>query len=109
MRGLKEQRAKSTKRRRSLLKKDPFIQVGSSKIIDKKSGKPVPCRYSDVPTDINGWVWDLKYIPIHFDMVNVKIKDKPRPVSAWFDGKNWIGLRLRPGNVIVGWKRNPYE
>lgn len=109
MTSAKERHVKSTKRLKHSLKENNLVQVGSTRIVDKKSGKLVPCRYSDVPTDLDGWVWDLKYIPIHFDIVTVQVKDKRKAVSAWFDGKHWIGLRLRAGNEIIGWKRNPYD
>ena len=109
MKATKRPRKKSIKQRIKSLKRLAFIQVGKTKVKDKRTGLPIACRYSDVPTDDQGWVTDLRYIPIYFDMLVVKIRDKPRAVSAWFDGKSWIGLRMRPGNVVVAWKRNPYD
>lgn len=80
----------------------------------------IVCKYSDVPTNEEGWVVNLKFLPTFFDMVNVMVvrdpcainahlRPKPCAVNAWFDGKKWIGLRLRDGDKITAWKRNPYD
>jgi len=45
-------------------------------------------------------------MPIDFDLVDVMVENKKKVVPAWFDGKNWIGLRLRKGDVLNRWKRN---
>lgn len=101
--------SKKRKRHRKRRKEPSIVIVGRTRIRNPKTKKLDVCKYSDVPVDINDWVTDLKYLPIYFDMVEVRIKDKVKTVPAWFDGAVWQGLRLRQGNVITAWKRNPYE
>jgi hypothetical protein len=89
------------------------IQVGRTKVRTKVPGtqkkKIATCKYSDVPIDkLTGFVNDLTYLPINYDMMIVKLKDKRRKISAWWDGKNWIGLRLKPEDEIIAWKRVQY-
>lgn len=82
------------------------IQVALSKVKDLKTGNLRVCKYSDIPTDINGWVLNLKYMPIPFDMMYVRLKNKPKVISAWWNGQNWEGLRMREGDEVINWKRN---
>jgi hypothetical protein len=75
------------------------IQVGKS----KRQKKLI--RYSDVPT-VNGWVLDMRYRPIKFDMTLLKIKDKRQSVPGWWNGIYWEGLHLQPTYEILAWKRH---
>lgn len=109
-----QQRIKLTKLRRkgSSSKKSSKIQVGQTKILVKmKCGlmKKCVCKYSDVPLDgVTGFVTNLNYLPIKYDMMTVRIKDKNKLASAWWDGTRWNGLRLRDGDEIMAWKRVQY-
>lgn len=81
------------------------ITVALSLILDPETKNPRPCKYSDVP-DIDGWVIDVRYFPIPYDLMHVWLDNKKKIVSAWHNGKTWKGLRLRDGDIITKWKRN---
>jgi hypothetical protein len=88
------------------------IQVGLSKILDKKTGKPRPYKYSDIPTDLDkfgeptGWVSNLKCLPIPFDLMYMKVKQREKIISGWWNGQGWEGLRMKKGEKVIKWKRN---
>lgn len=82
------------------------IIVTKSKIFDKKTNQEIFCKYSDVPKDPKGWVYDLTYMPIPYDLMHVKLKDSPFVKSAWWTSKVWKGLRLKPDETVIAWKRN---
>jgi hypothetical protein len=81
------------------------IQVGLSKVKDNATQNLRVCRYSDVPTK-EGWVDTIKYLPLAFDIMHLRIKGKFRLASGWWNGQNWEGLRLRKDDRITAWKRN---
>jgi hypothetical protein len=81
------------------------ICVGVSKITDKKTSKTRVYKYSDIPTN-NGWIDPLIFLPIPFDLMHLKVKDKPKPVSGWWNSCNWEGLRLKKEDIVEQWKRN---
>lgn len=101
-----KRRARSTITRKRSSKADPkIIQVGKTRIRHAETGLESICKYSDIPTDPKGWVNDLKYLPINFDMMQLRVKEKPRIFPGWWDGKRWSGLRLKDYTVIQ-WKRD---
>lgn len=81
-----------------------MIIVGKSKLTDKY-GKERIYKYSDIPKDLEGWVLDLQYFPIPFDLMHLKFKGKPRVKSGWWNGRRWEGPRFAR-ETIVAWKRN---
>jgi hypothetical protein len=81
------------------------IQVGLSKLKDPLSNKSRPYKYSDIPSE-KGWVEVLKFLPIPFDLMYLRVKDKGRTVSGWWNGQNWEGLRLKKEEKVLKWKRN---
>jgi len=83
-----------------------IVIVSKSKIPDKITGLPRICKYSDVPKDPCEWVYNLSYMPIPYDLMQVRIKDSRYIKSAWWTGKLWKGLRLKPPEIIIAWKRN---
>lgn len=85
-----------------------MIIAFKTKITDKNTGKERVCKYSDVPTDREKWVYDLSYYPIPYDLMYLKVKGACRIRSGWWDGKNWKGLRMKDTDEIIAWKRN-YE
>lgn len=89
-------------------KDSSIIQVGITKLRHKKTGKKFTCKYSDIPADATGWVTAQVYLPITGDMMHLRIEGKLNTVNGWWDGKKWVGLRLRPGNKVTAWKRNMY-
>lgn len=83
-----------------------MIVVSKSKIADKVTGQPRPYKYSDIPTDLNKWVFDLKYLPIPYDLMHLKFKDSDRIKSGWWTGIKWKGMRMKRHEVVIAWKRN---
>ena len=84
-----------------------MLVVGKSKIKDKQDKKRL-LKYSDVPTDNEGWVRDLEYRPIPFDIMQLAIKDAFRPKPGWWDGYLWEGPRLQKSDEVTAWKRQLY-
>jgi hypothetical protein len=83
-----------------------MIIVSKSKVTDKTNSKERPCKYSDVPKDELGWVYNLIYMPIPYDLMHVKLWSSERIKSAWWNGIRWKGLHLKKGEVVIAWKRN---
>lgn len=81
----------------------------------KRVGKPYgnknfpkkPLSYNQLPTDDEGFVDAHKYLPIDYDLVQVKAGD--RLISAWRAGRKWDGLHLTPNTPIRWWKRTGYQ
>lgn len=83
-----------------------MIIVGKSKINDKITNEPRPCKYSDVPTDRDKWVYDLNFMPIPFDLMHLKFAASSRIKAGWWNGLVWKGTRLKPDDTVIAWKRN---
>lgn len=86
-----------------------MICVSQSKLIDKNTGLERPYKYSDIPTDEDQWVLDLTYRPIPFDLLYLKIRNKPKTIGGWWNGKIWQGLRLKKDDDVIAWKRQMYD
>jgi hypothetical protein len=86
-----------------------LIQVAKTRLKNPQTGKTFLCKYSDVPKDTNGWVTDLLYRPITGDMMILRIEDRVKTLSGWWDGRKWVGIRIKPEFKIVAWKRNLYD
>ena len=65
--------------------------------------------YEDVKKDqdIDGWVIESKWRPIAFDLVTLKGEGFAYP--GWWDGSQWIARKMRPGQIILYWKREIYN
>lgn len=79
------------------------IQVEATEI--EKDGKKFFCKYSDVPVNAQGWVIDQKYFPISFDLVQLNIQGVHKAVTGWWNGRKWVGLRVKKDDCITAWKR----
>ena len=66
----------------------------------QRVAKNVPISIRDIPKEIaidpQGWVFNLKYLPIPFDLLHLSVKGKDKPVSGWWTGQDWDGLNLKP-------------
>lgn len=65
--------------------------------------------YKSVPKDFDGWVDASKFLPVNFDILFLKLKNKSKIYHGWFTGKDWDGLRLDSNDEILFWKRKPEE
>jgi hypothetical protein len=77
-----------------------YYQVGIAKV-----GTRV-LRYSDLPRSNTGWITDLRFRPYNFDLVFLKVKDRDKPVSAWWSGRIWEGRLWKQEYKVLAWKRN---
>lgn len=77
------------------MQKVGFSKVGSNKRL--LTYKKVPCVKGE-------WVDANKYLPNDFDLLLLKIKDKPI-ISGWCVGKKWDGLKYKRGDIVTHWKR----
>lgn len=75
--------------------------------MSKDKTREYACKYSDVPTDAMGWVTDLNYLPIAFDMMQLRIHNKDKIIPGWWDERRWTGLRFKRGYKVTQWKRMP--
>jgi len=71
----------------------------------EKDGKKFFCKYSDVPVNDKGWVTDPKYFPISFDLVQLDIIGIHKILTGWWNGKKWVGLRVKKNADVTAWKR----
>ncbi len=85
-----------------------MIIVSKSKIPDKNTKEERLCKYSDVPTDEDKWVYDLTYRPIPYDLMKMRFSGQDKSVvkSGWWTGIFWKGLRLKKDDKVIAWKRN---
>jgi hypothetical protein len=83
-----------------------IITVAISGVSSRAAKKGQLCKYSDVPRDEYGWVYDLKYRPIPYDLMYLKIEGLPERKTGWWNGATWEGRKLKKGDKIIAWKRN---
>jgi hypothetical protein len=80
-------------------------KVGRDEIFDKKLRKHRKFMYRDVHFDPDGWVDASRYLPAEFDLVYLKISDVKKTITGWIVGNSWDGLRIKPGEKVLYWKR----
>jgi hypothetical protein len=73
-----------------------------------KKSKEKQYFYRNVDYDAEGWADAKKWLPADYDLVYMKIRGKPT-IVGWSVGKEWLGLRLKDGDVITSWRRKPDE
>jgi len=97
------------KKRARRTNKPTYITIGETTYPHPKTNKSVAYKYADIPKsaiDKNGWVFDSNYLPIPYDILELKIKGYRKPIAGWWNGLKWEGLRLRKHHQITEWKRN---
>ena len=115
MRKAPKPRQKYTSSRvKNLKSRRVYVQVSRTKILAKSGPCGTEslriCKYSDVPfCRATGYTQDLKYLPIDFDLVMLKVKGKQKPVAGWWDGEKWCGLRFKPEYEVTAWRRVLYD
>jgi hypothetical protein len=82
------------------------VQVGKDLIWDKTVKKRVLLKYSHIPKDVEGFVTELRYLPIARDLLYLRRRGKDKTINGWWDGRKWYGLRLKKEDIITAWKRN---
>lgn len=75
-------------------------KVGKSLV--EETGKVL--SYRTVKMDIDGWVNAKEYLPDDYDIMYLKIKDR-QSTHGWISGNKWDGLRIRPDDEVLYWKR----
>ena len=60
--------------------------------------------YKDVIYDENGWVDARRFLPADYDLLYLKIKDKPRRIG-WSVGTKWDGLKIKKEDEILEWNK----
>ncbi len=61
--------------------------------------------YQDAKQDDDGWVDAKLFMPVDYDLCQLKIKDK-KSRMGWAARTVWDGLKLAVGDEILYWKRS---
>lgn len=69
---------------------------------------PIRIQYRHVPLDEDGWVDAEKYLPADYDLVFMKLEKGPT-IAGWSYANGFEGLRLKPDDKVLFWKRKPDE
>lgn len=64
--------------------------------------------YRDVQYDIDGWADATKWLPADYDLVIMRLKNRPT-IVGWSVGKEWISLRLKDNDTVLQWRKKPEE
>jgi len=81
---------------------EELFEVGEN----DSSGKKF--TYTKVLYQKDGWADATKFLPLKYDLVNIKFEKKT--VHGWWDGLNWIGLKITPEDKALAWnKKEDYE
>lgn len=54
---------------------------------------------------LDGWVKSEEFLPIPFDLVHIKPSFTESSKVGWWDGKYWMGIRIKPNETFKFWKR----
>lgn len=81
------------------MKKAPAPAEGKKKRKDSQ----IFYKYTDAPTDIEGWIDPAWWLPLPFDLCWLKTDIKTK--TGWWTGKVWEGLRLKEKEKVFYWKR----
>jgi hypothetical protein len=94
----------------------PAIKVSDFKFFkitkNEETGKSKKTRifysYQDFEYDIEGWAESKKYLPDDFDLVYMRL-EREKTIPGWINGSIWCGLRLKPQDKVIFWKRKLEE
>ena len=79
-------------------------KVGKDIVINKKTNKKRKFSYTDVKYDDEKWADASEYLPADFDLVFLRIQDKPI-TSGWINGIKWEGLKVIEADKVLYWKK----
>jgi len=85
-------------------KKKNNSAFSKSELAEIKRMKQKVVNYSDRLKDSQGYIRDLEYKPLLYELVDLKLKNG-RNICGWWTGQEWYGRMLRPNHEIIGWKR----
>ncbi len=70
--------------------------------------QPPKIHYRHVTFDENGWADANEWISADYDLVFMKI-ERGLIIAGWAYGNYFEGLRLKPKDKVLYWKRKPDE
>jgi len=81
------------------------MKVGRDTITVMYKGKSKRRKFSylDIPKSLDGWIDAKQYLPLDFDLVDLKTDTKN--LSGWSNGEGWDGIFIRDKDRIKYWKR----
>ncbi|MFB5619501.1 MAG: hypothetical protein ACE5RC_00005 [Nitrosopumilus sp.] len=65
-------------------------------------------NYCHVLYEEDGWVDITRYLPLRFDLITLKIKNKNNIIHeyrGWWTGSKWEGYRFTDEDKVLGWKK----
>lgn len=86
--------------------KERAIEIGISRRKNLSTGRSRAYKYTDLPCHALDWLDVTRYLPYQYDLVHLRLKDRAKLLSGWWDGNKWKGLHLRVNSVVTHWKRN---
>lgn len=78
------------------------LEVGLDKIKTNKKRRFL--IYKDCTKDQEGWSDPKAFLPLRFDMCQIKTSKKVK--MGWWTGEEWDGLRISPEDEIKAWRLN---
>lgn len=85
-----------------------MIKVGHHKKYKRNSKISIHYTYSDIKFKDDGWADVTEYLPLNFDLCDVKL-DCGRIFSAWVFENKWEGLKLKPQHKVLFWRKHKGE
>lgn len=80
-----------------------MIKVGKSRLPGKSGKKERFATYKDIEYIFDDWVDAKKFIPMDFDIVTLRSKDKE--FKGWSVGMSWDGYRHTGKEEILQWRK----
>lgn len=77
---------------------------GQSKTKTKEHVQTKYWIYDDLPLDENKWCADKSYKPVPFDLCELEVKGRPKPVNGWWTGNMWDSIRKKPEEEVLKWR-----
>lgn len=62
----------------------------------------VKIKYCTLPGGKTAWQPIGEIYPRPFDLVEIKTENQIKP--GWWDGRKWVGLRIKPSDTLNSWR-----